>query len=108
MLIPLPRVTTKKVENYLDARTGKSGVPLNCVICAAKVDPVDAPDKYTRVSWATFFETQYFAKKTWKYITSLRTWPLKLTARPGSKGSLMATRHAATANATLEATCLGK
>ena len=43
ILMPLPRATTKKVENYLDARTGKSGVPLNCVICSANVDPVDAP-----------------------------------------------------------------
>jgi hypothetical protein len=37
----------KKVENYLDSRTGKSGVPLSYVICPADVDPADAPDEYT-------------------------------------------------------------
>jgi hypothetical protein len=42
----IPQATTKKVESYLDARTGKSGVLFNCVICPANVDPADSPDKY--------------------------------------------------------------
>lgn len=39
----------KKVENYLDLRTGKSGVPLSYVICPTNVDLTEAPDEYTRV-----------------------------------------------------------
>jgi hypothetical protein len=83
----IPQATSKKVENYLDARTGKSDVPLNCVICPPNVDPADAPDKYTRALWATSLETQ----------------ALKLMSQPGSKGLTMAMHHAATANAKHEA-----
>lgn len=50
----------KKVENYLDSRTGKSGVPLSYVIRPHDVDPTDAPDEYTRAKWAASFETQHF------------------------------------------------
>lgn len=50
----------KKVENYLDSRIGKSGVPLSYVIRPANVDPAEAPDEYTRAMWATSFETQQF------------------------------------------------
>jgi hypothetical protein len=42
----------KKVENYLDSRTGKAGVPLSYVIRPVKADPDDAPDEYTRQKWA--------------------------------------------------------
>jgi hypothetical protein len=59
----IPQATSKKVENYLDARTGKSDVPLNCVICPPNVDPADAPDKYTRALWATSLETQHFLEE---------------------------------------------
>jgi hypothetical protein len=38
----------KRVENYLDSRIGKAGVPLSYVIPPVKADPNDAPDKYTR------------------------------------------------------------
>ena len=50
----------KKVENYLDSRTGKSGVPLSYVIRPADVDPNEAPDEYTREKWAASFETMQF------------------------------------------------
>ena len=46
----------KKVENYLDSRTGKSGVPLSYVICPA----ADATDEYTCAMWAALFETQKY------------------------------------------------
>jgi hypothetical protein len=49
----------KKVENYLDSRTGKSGVPLSYVIRPHNVGPTDAPDEYTRAKWAASFETQH-------------------------------------------------
>jgi hypothetical protein len=38
----------KKVNNYLDSRTGKAGVPLSYVIHPADVNPNEAPDEYTR------------------------------------------------------------
>lgn len=50
----------KKVENYLDSRTGKSGVPLSYVIRPANVDPAEAPDEYTRTIWAASFDTPQF------------------------------------------------
>ena len=50
----------KKVENYLDSRTGKSGVPLSYVIRPARVDPLEAPDEYTRAIWAASFDTPQF------------------------------------------------
>lgn len=50
----------KKVENYLDSRTGKSGVPLSYVIRPQDANPAEAPDEYTRVLWAaSFFTPQY-------------------------------------------------
>ena len=50
----------KKVENYLDSRTGKSGVPLSFVIRPVNADPAHAPDKYTRAIWAAPFETTHY------------------------------------------------
>jgi hypothetical protein len=47
----------KKVENYLDSRTGKSGVPLSYVIRPVNADPADAPDEYTRAMLAASFMT---------------------------------------------------
>ena len=47
----------KKVENYLDSRTGKSGVPLSYVIRPANADPAHAPDEYTCAMWAASFAT---------------------------------------------------
>ena len=49
-----------------------------------------------------------FVKKTGKYTVLLRIWPLRLTSRPNSKGSVMAMSRAATANVKLEAQFLGK
>jgi hypothetical protein len=50
----------KKVENYLDSRTGKSGVPLSYVIRPANADPAHASDEYTRAIWAASFETTHY------------------------------------------------
>ncbi len=50
----------KKVNNYLDSRTGKAGVPLSYVICAAEVDPNNAPDEYTCALWAASFNTPQY------------------------------------------------
>ena len=50
----------KKVENYLDSRTGKAGVPLSYVIRPVDADPDDAPDEYTRQKWAVSFNTIQF------------------------------------------------
>jgi hypothetical protein len=50
----------KKVENYLDSRTGKAGVPLSYVIRPVEADPDDAPDEYTRQKWAVSFDTIQF------------------------------------------------
>ena len=50
----------KKVENYLDSRTGKSGVPLSYVIRPANVDPAEAPDEHTRAMWAASFDTPQY------------------------------------------------
>jgi hypothetical protein len=50
----------KKVEDYLDSRTGKAGVPMCYGIRPANADPKDAPDEYTREKWAASFETMQF------------------------------------------------
>ena len=50
----------KKVENYLDSRIGKSGVPLRYVIRPVDADPANAPDEYTRAMWAASFNTPQF------------------------------------------------
>jgi hypothetical protein len=50
----------KKVNNYLDSRTGKAGVPLSYIICSADVNPDDAPDEYTRALWAASFDTPQY------------------------------------------------
>ena len=57
----------KKVENYLDSRTGKSGVPLSYVIRPAGVNPADATDEYTRTMWAASFETQQLTHNSRKF-----------------------------------------
>ena len=48
------------MENYLDSRTGKAGVPLSYMIRRAGADPNDAPDEYTRQKWAASFDTMQF------------------------------------------------
>ena len=48
------------MENYLDSRTGKAGVPLSYVLRPLDADPNDAPDEYTREKWAASFETMQF------------------------------------------------
>ncbi len=51
----------QKGGNYLDARTGKSGVPaLSYVIRPSDVYLAEAPDEYTRAMWAASFDTQQF------------------------------------------------
>ena len=50
----------KKVNNYLDSRTEKAGVPLSYVIRAADVDPNEAPDEYTRALWVASLNTPQY------------------------------------------------
>jgi hypothetical protein len=53
----------KKVENYLDALTGKAGVPLSYVIRPVDADPFNAPDKYTMAKWLfPFTATQQYTE----------------------------------------------
>jgi hypothetical protein len=66
----------EKVENYLDSMTGKSGVPLSYIIRPANVNPVDAPDEYTRAMWAASFETTQYQednREVYHLLKDLRT-----------------------------------
>ena len=111
----------KKVENYLDLRTGKSGVPLSYVIRPATVDPAEAPDEYTRVMWAASFEMQqyrednrevYHLSKDLLTKTEGATWFEKVEDGDGRAAHLLLHEHyvgeahnmrrAAAANAKLE------
>ncbi|KAI2509730.1 hypothetical protein MHU86_4712 [Fragilaria crotonensis] len=111
----------KKVENYLDSRIGKSGVPLSYVIRPANVDPAEAPDEYTRAMWATSFETQQFREDNREVYhlfkdlvtkTEGATWFEKVKDGDGRAAHLLLREHyvgeahdmrrAAAANAKLE------
>lgn len=111
----------KKVENYLDSRTGKSGVPLSYVIRPAEVDPAEAPDEYTRVLWAASFHTPqykddnrevYHLFKDLLTKTEGATWFEKVKDGDGRAAHLLLREHyvgeahdmrrAAAANAKLE------
>ena len=50
----------KKVENYLDARRGKAGVPLSNIIRPADANPNEAPDEHTRMLRAASMDTLQF------------------------------------------------
>jgi hypothetical protein len=52
------------VENYLDLRTGKTGVPLSYVIRPADTNSAEAPDEYIRVMWAASLHTQQYRDAT--------------------------------------------
>ena len=112
----------KKVENYLDSRTGKSGVPLSYVIRPADVEPADAPDEYTRAMWAASFDTMqyrednrevYHLLKDLLTKTEGQTWFEKVRDGDGRAAHLLLREHyvgeahdmrrAAIANAKLEA-----
>jgi hypothetical protein len=56
----------KKVENYLDSQTGKSGVPLSYVICPAYAYPDEATDEYTQMKGAASFETPQYCNNNRK------------------------------------------
>ena len=111
----------KKVENYLDSRTGKSGVPLSYVIRPANVDPAEAPDEYTRAVWAASFETQQYKEDNREVYhlfkdlltkTEGATWFEKVKDGDGRAAHLLLREHyvgeahdmrrAAAANAKLE------
>jgi hypothetical protein len=111
----------KKVENYLDSRTGKSGVPLSYVIRPAIADPAEAPDEYTRVMWAASFATPqyrddnrevYHLFKDLLTKTEGATWFEKVNDGDGRAAHLLLREHyvgeahdmrrAALANAKLE------
>jgi hypothetical protein len=92
----------KKVENYLDSRTGKSGVPLSYVIRPAGVNPADATDEYTRTMWAASFETQqyradnrevYHLFKDLLTKTEGATWFEKVTDGDGRAAHLLLREH---------------
>jgi hypothetical protein len=111
----------KKVENYLDSRTGKSGVPLSYVIRPADADPAEAPDEYTRVMWAASFHTPQYKEDNREVYhlfkdlltkTEGATWFEKVKDGDGRAGHLLLREHyvgeahdmrrAASANAKLE------
>jgi hypothetical protein len=112
----------KKVENYLDARTGKAGVPLSYVIRAADVNPMEAPDEYTRALWAASFATPQYEEDNREVYHLLKdlltktdgaTWFEKVKNGDGRAAHLLLREHyigeahdmrrAAIANAKLEA-----
>jgi hypothetical protein len=112
----------KKVENYLDARAGKAGVPLSYVIRAADVNPREAPDEYTRALWAASFETPQYKEDNREVYhlfkdlltkTDGATWFEKVKDGDGRGAHLLLREHyigeahdmrrAAAANAKLEA-----
>lgn len=111
----------KKVENYLDSRTGKSGVPLSYVIRPAGVNPHDATDEYTRAMWAASFETPQYREDNREVYhlfkdlltkTEGATWFEKVRDGDGRAAHLLLREHyigeahdmrrAAAANAKLE------
>jgi hypothetical protein len=111
----------KKVENYLDSRTGKSGVPLSYVIRPVDVDPASAPDEYTRTMWAASFETPQYREDNREVYhlfkdlltkTEGQTWFEKVRDGDGRAAHLLLREHyvgeahdmrrAASANAKLD------
>jgi hypothetical protein len=92
----------KKVENYLDSRTGKSGVPLSYVIRPSGVNPADAPDEYTRTMWAASLETAQFRadnREVYHLFKDLltktegATWFEKVTDGDGRAAHLLLREH---------------
>ena len=92
----------KNVTNYLDSRMGKAGVPLSYVICAADVNPNDAPDEYTRALWAASFETRryqddnrevYHLLKDLLTKTEGQTWFEKVYDGDGRAAHLLLRKH---------------
>ena len=111
----------KKVENYLDSRTGKSGVPLSYVIRPATVNPAEAPNEYSRAMWAASFEKQQYREDNREVYhlfkdlltkTEGATWFEKVKDGDGRAAHLLLREHyvgeahdmrrAAAANAKLE------
>ena len=111
----------KNVENYLDSRTGKLGVPLSYVIQPGDVDPAEAPDEYTRAMWAASFDTPQFGddnREVYRLFKDLLTtaegltWFEKVKDGDGRGAHLLIREHyvgeahdmrrAAAANAKLE------
>lgn len=92
----------KKVENYLDSRTGKSGVPLSYVVRPVGVDPANAPDEYTRAMWAASLETAQFRadnREVYHLFKDLltktegATWFEKVTDGDGRAAHLLLREH---------------
>jgi hypothetical protein len=92
----------KKVTNYLDSRTGKTGVPLSYVIRALDVDPDNAPDEYTQALWAASFQTRQFHDdnrvvyhlfKDLLTKTEGQTWFEKVKDGDGRAAHLLLRRH---------------
>jgi hypothetical protein len=54
------RRTGSRIENYLNSRTDKSGMPLSSVICPVDVDPAEVTDEYARAKWVASFETKQY------------------------------------------------
>ena len=111
-----------KVTNYLDSRKGKAGVPLSYVIRPAKANPDNATDKYTHTLWAASFKTPQYVEdyrevyhlfKDLVTKTDGATWFEKVTDGDVRAAHLLLCehyvgvahnmRHAASANAKLEA-----
>jgi hypothetical protein len=111
----------KKVKNYLDSRTGKSGVPLSFVIRPADVDPAEASDEYTWVMCAASFHTPQYKEDNREVYhlfkdlltkTERATWFEKVKDGDGRAAHLLLREHnmgeahdmrrAASANAKLE------
>ena len=111
----------KKVENYLDSRIGKAGVPLSYVIRAADANPMEAPDEYTRALWAASFDTPQYTddnREVYHLFTDLltntdgATWFEKVKDGDGRAAHMLLREHyvgeahdmrrAAAANAKLE------
>ena len=91
-----------KVENYLDSRTGKSGVPLSYVVRPVGVDPAEAPDEYTRAMWAASLETAQFRadnREVYHLFKDLltktegATWFEKVTDGDGRAAHLLLREH---------------
>jgi hypothetical protein len=112
----------KKVSNYLDSRKGKAGVPLSYVIRPTDAHPNDAQDEYTRALWAASFDTPQYVddnREVYHLFKGLltktdgATWFEKVSDGDGRAAHLLLRehyvgeahdmRHAASANAKLEA-----
>ena len=57
---PSTKNMIKKGWEHRDSRTGKSGVPLSCIICPTNAGPAEATDENTHTMWAASFETPQY------------------------------------------------